>query len=113
MRGRSGDNGATVSIAAQFWNNGEGDARWEHLLPTDAGLLVFGYRRDAQKLLAELPHGVVGKSADGTLAVLPLAPTHGLKSVLVVGCWPVSAGGGGGDGRECAEIAPKTRVLAC
>ncbi|MCO4763345.1 MAG: hypothetical protein KC502_17645 [Myxococcales bacterium] len=97
---RSIDDGATMAIAAQSWNNGEGDARWVHLLPTQNGLMVFGYKINKAGKLSELPHGVVteGKE-DGKdkVTVTPLPPQHGLKAVFIVGCWPVpkAAGGGG------------------
>lgn len=91
---RSTDDGATMTVVAKAWNNSEGDARWAHLLPTEKGLMVFGFRRNAQNKLAELSHGFVNEVAGGPTTILPLGPTHKLKAVLVVDCWPIGKGRG-------------------
>ncbi len=90
---RSTDDGASFDIAAQSWNNGTGDARWVHMMPTSQGLLVFGYKINGQGKLSELPNGAATFKA-GKAEVVPLAPTHPLKNVFVVGCWPDGKGGG-------------------
>ena len=90
----SADDGATVQSVSQSWNHGVGDARFVELLPTSAGLLAFGYKVNEKSKLTELPHVVVARTKSGDWTEEPLAPTHPLKSVMVLGCWPTGQGAG-------------------
>jgi len=84
----STDDARTWDVVGQRSNDGDGDARWVHLLPTDDALWLFGYGSDAMGSIDEIGNATWdGASWSG------LPADHPLAAVFVVGTWPVPGGG--------------------
>ena len=86
---RSEDDLATFDIVTRVHNQGLGDARWTHLLPLGAALLLFGYRIGGDGNLAELTSGSVVNDA-----VVPFTADHPLASLYPLGTDPLTDGRG-------------------
>jgi len=85
---RSGDRGASFTVAARHHNQRMGDARWVRILPVSDGLLLFGYRTDNTGRAS-----IVNARFNGTEAQ-PLAEGDPLRTSFVVETLLLPGGGG-------------------